>query len=53
MSDRVVQDRRFLAGWAAASSGHGGRADGGIVAHDADGFQRHAAGAPGGPFIGL
>jgi hypothetical protein len=42
-----------LAGWTAASGGHGGRADGGIVAHGADGFQGHVAGALGDPFVGL
>ena len=42
-----------MAGWAAASGGHGGQADGGIVAHGAGGFQGHVAGALGGPFVGL
>lgn len=42
-----------MAGWAAASGGHGGQADVGSVADGADGFQGHVAGALCGPFVGL
>jgi len=42
-----------LPGWAAVSGGHGGRADGGMIADGADGLQSHVARALGGPFVGL